>query len=526
MTPSSISPPSANGNIDGSLIASTDLPEEEEYDSDGEWHVQPRPLDVVDHDQASVEVVLSDCGFSPHTASNLKRRGSASLPRRMRLRSRIGSVIRAQNELHRDNFVLPPHTLASELVDLFFTHAFPLFPFVHEPTFRRRFAATYRKSNSEPLDIPWQSTLNLVFAFGCDYLCLPLQQIYELSQTFHRRGTELILSVCFDTSTLDVIQALLLVSAHLQSNMQFNRFWSSMACILRSAQGLGFHIDPRDWDIGFVEKEMRRRLWWGMYSLDRFVSLKHGRPPATTLETLPVGPPATVHDEYITDAGISGIQSSDTPSSMHFFNAIVQLAHIAETMLAYMLRDAPWCLPGRGPRSTRDPDPIRLNIQIGLVVEQEGKLAKWLSGLPDHLQFSAETADEKIKRQQKMLRVRYLHIRLMSHRPNLLSVIQVGRDDKATVLGDKFLESVVMASVRQCVECACDIIAVLQNTTGPEDMGAWWYHLPCTHSFTRQSTRTAARAPKMNGAYNHCSSVHCARNALCRAEARPHIAVY
>lgn len=187
----------------------------------------------------------------------------------MRRKVRIGSVIRAQNELHRDNFVLPPHSLASNLVDLFFEHAFPLFPFVHEPTFRNRFKETYGKPDSEPIDIPWQSTLNLVFAFGCDYLDLPLQQIYDLAQTFHRRGAELILSVCFDTSTLDVIQALLLLSAHLQSNMQFNRFWSSIACIVRSAQGLGFHIDPGDWDIGHVEKEMRRRLWWGIYSLDR-----------------------------------------------------------------------------------------------------------------------------------------------------------------------------------------------------------------------------------------------------------------
>lgn len=215
-----------------------------------------------------------------------------------------------------------------------------------------------------------------------------------------------------------------------------------------------------------------------MLTSHSFVSLKHGRPPAVTSETLPVSPPATVHDDCITDAGISDVQNSETPSPIHHFNAVVQLAHIAETMLAYMLKDAPWCLPGYGARPTRELDPIRLNIQIGLAVEQEGKLSMWLSGLPDHLRFGAETTDEKVKRQQKMLRVRYLHIRLMSHRPNLLSVIQVGRGKTTTVLDDDYLKSVTMASVRQCVDCACDIVAMLKDTNGPEDMGAWWYHLP------------------------------------------------
>lgn len=213
--------------------------------------------------------------------------------------------------------------------------------------------------------------------------------------------------------------------------------------------------------------------------MQSFVSLKHGRPPAVSLETLPVDPPATVHDDCITHSGISDVQTGDTPSPMHFFNAIVQLAHIAETMLACMLKDAPWCLPGHVARPSRELDPIRLNIQFGLVTEQEGKLSVWLSSLPAHLQFSAVTEDEKVKRQQKMLRVRYLHIRLMSHRPNLVSVIQIGRDSEKSVLDDNFLKTVIMASVRQCADCACDIIAVLKDITGPEDMGAWWYHLPC-----------------------------------------------
>lgn len=51
-TPSSTSPPSSNGSLNDPLVVSADVSEEEdgaEYDSDGEWHVLPRSLDVVDH---------------------------------------------------------------------------------------------------------------------------------------------------------------------------------------------------------------------------------------------------------------------------------------------------------------------------------------------------------------------------------------------------------------------------------------------------------------------------------------------
>ena len=50
-TPSSVSPPSSNGNIEGHLVVSTDVADEDEIecDSDGEWQLQPGSLDIVEH---------------------------------------------------------------------------------------------------------------------------------------------------------------------------------------------------------------------------------------------------------------------------------------------------------------------------------------------------------------------------------------------------------------------------------------------------------------------------------------------
>ena len=262
-----------------------------------------------------MHTALADFGLTPYTSSAKRRRNTSEST--VDVKTKLGRVIRGTNELARDNFVLPPKTVASSLIDLFFEHVFPQYPFLHEPSckcslssecsamlflgsyqllscnglsnevenvderlsltaqltmkpsaVRKRFDSTYTTTQASR-DIPWQATLNLVFAFGTDYLDLPLREIYEMSQTFARRATELILSVCFDIATIEVVQALLLLTGHLQSNMQFNKMWTSFGSIVRTARALGLHIDPTSWRISSIEKELRKRLWWGIYAYDR-----------------------------------------------------------------------------------------------------------------------------------------------------------------------------------------------------------------------------------------------------------------
>ncbi|KAK5462564.1 hypothetical protein LTS15_002276 [Exophiala xenobiotica] len=449
------------------------------YDSDEELQIQAESLDIVEHDQATMHTALGDFGLTLYAmgmASKPADPGSRSDV--FRKKSRINSVIRGLSELHPDNFNLPPGALANRLVDLFFEHVHPLYPFVHRPSFMQRLNETYSGVQRD-IDVPWQATLNLVFAFGSDYLDLTLAETYATGQCFLQHATELILSVCFDTSTLEVVQALLMLSCHLQSNMQYQRVWTSIGTLYRVAQSLGLHMDPGSWRISPIEKELRRRIWWGIYSLDRFTSLKCGRPPAINIESLPVEPPAVVRDEQITETGITElVLDNGIPCSSHFFNSMVQLAHIAESILVSISKDTPWSLPGRNANvaETTALDPIHFIVQLGLVVEQEGKLRSWLDSLPAHLQFEAIHQSEKIRRQQSMLRVRYLHTRLMTHRQNLLSLIQCDRK-RLDSLEDDFLQTAVMGSVRTCAQCACAITEMVKSSAATQSMGPWWYNV-------------------------------------------------
>jgi hypothetical protein len=185
-------------------------------------------------------------------------------------------VVRSTDELPDEDFQLPERSIAEMLTENFFKYVYPFFPFVDEPTFRTQLAHTYdQKHHSRDVckdrqHIPWLSLMNLVFAFGCDYVDLPLLKIQSLSRIFAGRANDLIISVCFEIGTLEVLQSLLLLSIHLLSNMQLNKCWASVGCLVRTGQGLGLHLDSSQWNITPLEKEMRKRLWWGIYCLDRY----------------------------------------------------------------------------------------------------------------------------------------------------------------------------------------------------------------------------------------------------------------
>uniref|UniRef100_L2FYM2 Transcription factor n=1 Tax=Colletotrichum fructicola (strain Nara gc5) TaxID=1213859 RepID=L2FYM2_COLFN len=51
-----------------------------------------------------------------------------------------------------------------------------------------------------------------------------------------------------------------------------------MGLALRKALAIGLHLEPDEPGLSEDEKEMRRRLWWSVYSLERTVTIKLNRP--------------------------------------------------------------------------------------------------------------------------------------------------------------------------------------------------------------------------------------------------------
>jgi hypothetical protein len=167
-----------------------------------------------------------------------------------------------------ENLVLPPRKTADHLVYLYFRYVHTLFPWLHEPSFRAQYERlwTTPPDPATEADSLFYCLLNLVLALGCQFSTLFESSIHS-GDTFFNRAKTLLGFTIFDVGSLEVVQALLLMANYLQSTNRPNRCWNVLGMGIRVAQGLGLHIDPTKGDL--VDRETRRRAWWGCVLMDR-----------------------------------------------------------------------------------------------------------------------------------------------------------------------------------------------------------------------------------------------------------------
>ena len=168
-----------------------------------------------------------------------------------------------------DALVLPPRRTADHLVGLYFKYVHTLYPWLHEPSFRAQYEGLWMAPRGINEDDPlFYCLLNLVLALGCQFSTLFESSIHSGDTFFNRAKTLLGFSI-FDVGTLQVVQALLLMGSYLQSTNRPNRCWNVLGMGIRVAQGLGLHIERSSGDL--VERETRRRAWWGCVLMDRYL---------------------------------------------------------------------------------------------------------------------------------------------------------------------------------------------------------------------------------------------------------------
>ncbi|KAF7504186.1 hypothetical protein GJ744_002605 [Endocarpon pusillum] len=116
--------------------------------------------------------------------------------------------------------------------------------------------------------------------------------------------------------------------------MCFKEFYLTIGHAARMAQSLGLHISrPEIEDVQPQQREMRRRLWWGCFCMDRSSSALYGRPVG-----IPYGEfsdyqdllPREIDDQY---AALGLPQPIDVPSINSFFRHSVRLYQVMDHVL-------------------------------------------------------------------------------------------------------------------------------------------------------------------------------------------------
>jgi len=169
---------------------------------------------------------------------------------------------------------LPPRHTASLLLNRFFETSLAIWPFLSEEKCRTSFEQAWTSYNaSNPTQL---AQLNLIFCLTSQFSGNNLNDdaarygVRQASDDMYHRAQSLISARALNDSSIPVLQSLLLMIQYQQATMRSSQSYLTTGHATRMAQDIGLHIDiSSDSYLPALDRQLRRRLWWSCFCLDR-----------------------------------------------------------------------------------------------------------------------------------------------------------------------------------------------------------------------------------------------------------------
>lgn len=189
------------------------------------------------------------------------------------------------------------------LIESYFSVYHRTYPFVHEATFKAQFNEVIPR----PQHRSWQMLLHAILALGAwclnDTASELDDHLYHHALSFGEDES------MFESANLAFVQALVLLSNLSQKRNKPNTGSNFLGLATRMALSLGLHRELPDWEINLLQREMRRRVWWGLYMFDSGASTTFGRPILLPeKEAMDVRPVLNIPDE-VSDSRICSLNT-------------------------------------------------------------------------------------------------------------------------------------------------------------------------------------------------------------------------
>ncbi|KAH8683825.1 fungal-specific transcription factor domain-containing protein [Ilyonectria robusta] len=187
---------------------------------------------------------------------------------------------------------LPSRDVSDMLVKAFFDYVHGNYVIFHRGLFQMQYERLFLSPEDaeSDLDLPdgsnnqidkgWICCIYMVFDFG--YQALKHRrprQAPALQQSYVKLAQNHLYEIV-NTTSLSNVQALLLMQLHQHNSGARNASWMLLGCACRMAISMGMHRERARGGFGPIVRELRRRVWWTMYTFEKQASLILGRPSA------------------------------------------------------------------------------------------------------------------------------------------------------------------------------------------------------------------------------------------------------
>ncbi|KAF9968043.1 hypothetical protein BGZ70_007055 [Mortierella alpina] len=358
-------------------------------------------------DGGFVRYLGNSSGIDMLQKNQLLKNGYMMIP--IRLKEHMTWLTQKEDAIARmeSHMPLPPRDLADHLIDCYFTFIHPYMPVLHKPTFMRQ----YR--NPDPHMRPPGVLLNAMFAIASRYSTHPEivgTDPESFGDEYFDRAKRLI-DYEYELPRQSSIQALLLMVIYrFTSAKSGGRIWVMLGMAIRMAQDMGMHRSSARWHLPPLETELRKRLWWACYVMDRWSSCCMGRPLGIDDIDCDVDYPSVVEEDWADADGKAGSPDEDNEKhkeelsfALRYFVENIKLAQIVGQILQRVYS-----------ATTRSHGPGQV---MSTVAELDTKLTKWLLDLPADLKYDHKVEPSKLNRWVAAIHCSYYTILIVLHRP-------------------------------------------------------------------------------------------------------------
>jgi hypothetical protein len=233
------------------------------------------------------------------------------------------------SSIHHEPANIPTDEVANRLQESFFSHRWSSLPFLHRPTFLKDHYQVVLQSGTQA-DGASLFLAYMVFAIGAIDLRRKNGNLSVTPLDYFNTATSLYLSGLVERGNLETIQGLLLLSTFAINEPQILNAWMVSGLAMRLAIELGLHRNVGS-EFTLFRSEMRKRVFWAAYVLDRNISITLGRPLSIQDKDINVELPLPLSDDALVMEDISPGSSqcsSPTPSDLSTFIHIIKLRQL------------------------------------------------------------------------------------------------------------------------------------------------------------------------------------------------------
>ncbi|KAI8370766.1 fungal-specific transcription factor domain-containing protein [Choanephora cucurbitarum] len=264
------------------------------------------------------------------------------------------------NPLAVDPYALPPSDLSEHLLDLYFTHFYPLLPLLH----KRSFLASLKSDKPPP-----PLLLNAVYAVASrispDIRVRTDPTSKETAGDIFLERARILLEFEWDDYRVSTVQSLLLLSSHQNGALKNIRGWLYSGLAFRMCQNLGLNRNCDSWNLSDQEKEERKRVFYCCFVVDRLTCAMHGRAPMIDERDLDTPYPSEVDEDDI----------HNNPTIMDNFHQLIKLCEILGDILCQL-----YMVKGRKQLAMMaSPDDVISKLDLAL--------NRWMAKLPPPIQY-------------------------------------------------------------------------------------------------------------------------------------------